>query len=184
MNEANKEFDAKMQKTVDVVKSDFASVRAGRANAAVLDKITVDYYGVPTPLNQVGGISSPDPRSLVIQPWDTKLLKDIEKAIQTSDLGINPQNDGRVIRLNFPQLTEERRKDLTKQVRKYAEAGKVAIRNIRRDAMDKFKAMKKASEITEDDRKELEKELQDLTDKRCKQIDELTEKKEAELMAV
>ncbi|EDM98170.1 ribosome recycling factor [Pseudoflavonifractor capillosus ATCC 29799] len=184
MNEANKEFDAKMQKTVDVVKSDFASVRAGRANAAVLDKITVDYYGVPTPLNQVGGISSPDPRSLVIQPWDTKLLKDIEKAIQTSDLGINPQNDGRVIRLNFPQLTEERRKDLTKQVRKYAEAGKVAIRNIRRDAMDKFKAMEKKSEITEDDRKELEKELQDLTDKRCKQIDELTEKKEAELMAV
>ena len=184
MNEANKEFDAKMQKTVDVVKSDFASVRAGRANAAVLDKITVDYYGVPTPLNQVGGISSPDPRSLVIQPWDTKLLKDIEKAIQTSDLGINPQNDGRVIRLNFPQLTEERRKDLTKQVRKYAEAGKVAIRNIRRDAMDKFKALEKKSEITEDDRKELEKELQDLTDKRCKQIDELTEKKEAELMAV
>ena len=184
MNEANKEFDAKMQKTVDVVKSDFASVRAGRANAAVLDKITVDYYGVPTPLNQVGGISSPDPRSLVIQPWDAKLLKAIEKAIQTSDLGINPQNDGRVIRLNFPQLTEERRKELTKQVRKYAEAGKVAIRNIRRDAMDKFKSMEKKSEITEDDRKELEKELQDLTDKRCKQIDELTEKKEAELMVV
>ena len=184
MNEANKEFDAKMQKTVDVVKSDFASVRAGRANAAVLDKITVDYYGVPTPLNQVGGISSPDPRSLVIQPWDAKLLKPIEKAIQTSDLGINPQNDGRVIRLNFPQLTEERRKDLTKQIRKYAEGGKVAIRNIRRDAMDKFKALEKKSEITEDDRKELEKELQDMTDKRCKQIDELTEKKEAELMAV
>ena len=184
MNEANKEFDAKMQKTVDVVKSDFASVRAGRANAAVLDKITVDYYGVPTPLNQVGGISSPDPRSLVIQPWDTKLLKAIEKAIQTSDLGINPQNDGRVIRLSFPQLTEERRKELTKQVRKYAEAGKVAIRNIRRDAMDKFKAMEKKSEITEDDRKELEKELQEMTDKRCKQIDEITEKKEAELMAV
>ena len=184
MNEANKEFDAKMQKTVDVVKSDFASVRAGRANAAVLDKITVDYYGVPTPLNQVGGISSPDPRSLVIQPWDTKLLKDIEKAIQTSDLGINPQNDGRVIRLNFPQLTEERRKDLTKQVRKYAEAGKVAIRNIRRDAMEKFKAMKKKSEITEDDLKELEEDLQKLTDKRCKEIDDLTAKKEAELMAV
>ena len=173
-----------MLKTIEAVKADFASVRAGRANAAVLDKITVDYYGVPTPLNQVGGISSPDPRSLVIQPWDAKLLKAIEKAIQTSDLGINPQNDGRVIRLNFPQLTEERRKELTKQVRKYAEAGKVAIRNIRRDAMDKFKSMEKKSEITEDDRKELEKELQDLTDKRCKQIDELTEKKEAELMAV
>jgi len=144
----------------------------------------VDYYGVPTPLNQVGGISSPDPRSLVIQPWDTKLLKDIEKAIQTSDLGINPQNDGRVIRLNFPQLTEERRKELTKQVRKYSEEGKVALRNIRRDAMDEFKKKKKASEITEDDLKELEKELQDLTDKRCKDIDELTVKKEQELMAV
>ena len=184
MNEANKEFDAKMQKTVDVVKSDFASVRAGRANAAVLDKITVDYYGVPTPLNQVGGISSPDPRSLVIQPWDAKLLKAIEKAIQTSDLGINPQNDGKVIRLAFPQLTEERRKDLTKQVRKYGEEGKVALRNIRRDAMEDFKKKKKASELTEDDLKQLEKELQDLTDKRCKDIDELTAKKEQELMAV
>ena len=184
MKEVNKEFDAKMQKTIDVVMSDFASVRAGRANAAVLDKITVDYYGAPTPLNQVAAISSPDPRSLMIQPWDGTLLKAIEKAIQTSDLGINPQNDGKVIRLAFPQLTEERRKELTKQVRKYGEAGKVAIRNIRRDAMDKFKAMEKKSEITEDDRKELEKELQDLTDKRCKQIDELTEKKEAELMAV
>ena len=184
MNEANKEFDAKMQKTVDVVKSDFASVRAGRANAAVLDKITVDYYGVPTPLNQVGGISSPDPRSLVIQPWDAKLLKAIEKAIQTSDLGINPQNDGRVIRLAFPQLTEERRKELSKQVKKYGEGGKVAIRNIRRDAMEKFKALEKKGEMTEDDRKDYEKELQDLTDKRCKEIDELTAKKEAELMAV
>ena len=184
MNEANKEFDAKMQKTVDVVKSDFASVRAGRANAAVLDKITVDYYGVPTPLNQVGSISSPDPRSLVIQPWDAKLLKPIEKAIQTSDLGINPQNDGRVIRLNFPQLTEERRKELTKQVRKYGEEGKVALRNIRRDAMEDFKKQKKNSELTEDDLKNLEKELQDLTDKRCKDIDELTAKKEKELMAV
>ena len=184
MNEANKEFDAKMQKTVDVVKSDFASVRAGRANAAVLDKITVDYYGVPTPLNQVGGISSPDPRSLVIQPWDAKLLKAIEKAIQTSDLGINPQNDGSSIRLNFPQLTEERRKELTKQVRKYAENGKVAIRNVRREAMDKLKALQKKSEITEDDCKDFEKELQDMTDKRCKELDELAAKKEKELMAV
>ena len=143
MKEVNKEFDAKMQKTIDVVMSDFASVRAGRANAAVLDKITVDYYGAPTPLNQVAAISSPDPRSLMIQPWDGTLLKAIEKAIQTSDLGINPQNDGKVIRLAFPQLTEERRKELTKQVRKYGEAGKVAIRNIRRDAMEKFKAMEK-----------------------------------------
>ena len=184
MKEVNKEFDAKMQKTIDVVMSDFASVRAGRANAAVLDKITVDYYGAPTPLNQVAAISSPDPRSLMIQPWDGTLLKAIEKAIQTSDLGINPQNDGKVIRLAFPQLTEERRKELTKQVRKYGEAGKVAIRNIRRDAMEKFKAMEKKGEMTEDDRKDYEKELQDLTDKRCKEIDELTAKKEQELMAV
>ena len=184
MNELNKPYDEKMKKTVDVVVSDFASVRAGRANAAVLDKIAVDYYGTPTPLNPVAPISSPDPRSLMIQPWDNKLLKPIEKAIQTSDLGINPQNDGRVIRLSFPQLTEERRRELTKQVRKYGEGGKVAIRNIRRDAMDKLKALEKKSEITEDDRKELEKELQDMTEKRCKQIDDLTAKKETELMAV
>ena len=138
MQEFNQEFNTKMQKTVEVVVSDFASVRAGRANAAVLDKITVDYYGTMTPIQQVASISTPDPRSLMIQPWDASLLKEIEKAIQISDLGINPQNDGKVIRLLFPQLTEERRKDLTKQVRKYAENGKVAIRNIRRDAMDKL----------------------------------------------
>ena len=184
MKEVNKEFDAKMQKTIDVVMSDFASVRAGRANAAVLDKITVEYYGTPTPLNQVAAISSPDPRSLMIQPWDATLLKAIEKAIQTSDLGINPQNDGSSIRLGFPQLTEERRKELTKQVKKYAENGKVAIRNIRRDAMDKLKAKQKKSEITEDDCKEFEKELQDMTDKRCKELDDLAAKKEKELMAV
>ena len=184
MQEFNKDFDIKMQKTIEVVMSDFASVRAGRANAAVLDKITVDYYGTPTPINQVAAISSPDPRTLTIQPWDSSLLKAIEKAIQTSDLGINPQNDGRLIRLAFPQLTEERRKELSKQVKKYAEAGKVAIRNIRRDAVDTYKAMKKKSEITEDDLKEYEKEMQDMTEKRCKQIDELSAKKEAELMAV
>lgn len=184
MQEFSQEFSTKMQKTVEVVISDFASVRAGRANAAVLDKITVDYYGTMTPIQQVASISTPDPRSLMIQPWDASLLKAIEKAIQTSELGINPQNDGKVIRLLFPQLTEERRKELTKQVRKYAENGKVAIRNIRRDAMDKLKAAEKKSEITEDDRKVSEKELQDLTDKFCKQIDELCEKKEKELMAV
>ena len=184
MNEANKEFDAKMQKTVDVVKSDFASVRAGRANAAVLDKITVDYYGVPTPLNQVGSISSPDPRSLVIQPWDAKLLKPIEKAIQTSDLGINPQNDGKALRLGFPQLTEERRKELVKQIHKYAENGKVAVRNIRRDAMEAFKKQEKKSEITEDELKQAEKDLQKLTDESCKALDDLLAKKEKELMAV
>lgn len=179
-----KAYDQKMLKTIDVVKANFAAVRAGRANAGVLDRIMVEYYGTPTPLNQVAAISSPDPRTLVIQPWDGSLLKAIEKAIQTSDLGINPQNDGRVIRLAFPQLTEERRKDLTKQVRKYGEEGKVALRNIRRDAMEDFKKMKKNSEITEDDQKNLEKEIQDLTDRRCKDIDELTSKKETELMAV
>ena len=184
MNEILKEYDVKMQKTVDVVISDFASVRAGRANAAVLDKITVDYYGSPTPINQVAAISSPDPRSLLIKPWDGSILKAIEKAIQTSDLGINPQNDGTSIRLAFPQLTEERRKELTKQVKKYAENGKVAIRNIRRDAMDKLKAKQKKSEITEVDCKEFEKELQDMTDKRCKELDDLSAKKEKELMAV
>ena len=184
MNEILKEYDVKMQKTVEVVISDFAAVRAGRANAAVLDKITVDYYGSATPINQVAAISSPDPRSLLIKPWDGSILKAIEKAIQTSDLGINPQNDATSIRLGFPQLTEERRKELTKQVKKYAENGKVAIRNIRRDAMDKLKSKQKKSEITEDDCKEYEKELQDMTDKRCKELDELASKKEKELMAV
>ena len=179
-----KVYEDKMKKSVDSVSADFASVRAGRANAAVLDRIMVDYYGSPTPIQQIASISSPDARTLLISPWDKTAVKGIEKAIQTSDLGINPQNDGRVIRLSFPQLTEERRKELTKQVRKYGEEGKVALRNIRRDAMDDFKKKKKASEITEDDQKELEKELQDLTDKRCKEVDELTAKKEQELMAV
>ena len=184
MDERIKAYETKMSKSYDSLLKDFSTIRAGRANPHVLDKITVDYYGAPTPLNQVAAISSPDPRSLMIQPWDSTLLKAIEKAIQTSDLGINPQNDGKVIRLAFPQLTEERRKELTKQVKKYGENGKVAIRNIRRDAMEKFKSMEKKSEITEDDRKDYEKELQDMTEKRCKQIDELTAKKEAELMAV
>ncbi len=184
MNELCKPYDDKMSKTIAVVKSDFASVRAGRANAAVLDRIQVEYYGTPTPIQQVASISTPDPRTLAIQPWAGSILKAIEKAIQTSDLGITPQNDGRVIRLHFPQLTEERRHELTKQVRKYGEGGKVALRNIRRDAMDAFKDKKKKSEITEDDLKDLEKELQDLPDKRCKEIDSLTAEKEKELMAV
>ena len=184
MNEMIQPYDSKMQKTIEVVVSDFAGVRAGRANAAVLDKITVEYYGTETPIHQVASISTPDPRTLVIQPWDGTLLKAVEKALLASDLGINPQNDGKVIRLIFPQLTEERRKELTKQVKKYGEGGKVAIRNIRRDAMEKFKAQKKKAEITEDDLKELEDDLQKLTDKRCKEIDDLTAKKEAELMAV
>ena len=184
MSAEMKVYEEKMLKTIEVVKANFAAVRAGRANAGVLDRITVDYYGAATPLNQVAAISSPDPRTLMIQPWDGSLLKAIEKAILTSDLGINPQNDGRVIRLAFPQLTEERRKDLTKQVRKYGEEGKVALRNIRRDAMDDIKKKTKKSELTEDDQKKLEKELQEMTDKRCKDIDDLTSKKEKELMAV
>lgn len=184
MNEFCKPYDAKMQKTIEVVKSDFASVRAGRANAAVLDRIQVEYYGTPTPIQQVASISTPDPRTLAIQPWDTSILREIERAIQSSDLGINPQNDGRVIRLSFPQLTEERRVELTKQVRKYGENGKVAIRNVRREAMEGLKDLKKKAEITEDMQKDLEKELQDMTDKRCKEIDVLTAEKEKELMAV
>lgn len=184
MSPENQIYNDKMQKTVDVVKSNFAAVRAGRANASVLDRISVEYYGTPTPLAQVAAVSATDARTLMIQPWDASLMREIEKAIQISDLGINPQNDGKVIRLAFPQLTEERRKELTKLVKKYGEDGKVAVRNIRRDAMDDFKKMKKASEITEDDQKNLEKELQDMTDKRCKEIDELTAKKEQELMAV
>ena len=179
-----KEFEERMRKSINSVAADFAAVRAGRANAPVLDRIMVDYYGTPTPIHQIASIGSPDPRTLTIQPWDAGAVKLICKAIQESDLGINPQNDGKVIRLAFPQLTEERRKELVKQIAKYAEGGKVAIRNIRRDAMDKLKALEKKSEITEDDRKELEKELQDMTEKRCKQIDDLTAKKETELMAV
>ena len=184
LKEDYKIYEGKMKKSIDSVAADFASVRAGRANASVLDRIMVDYYGSPTPIQQIAAISSPDPRALVIQPWDGSLLKAVEKAIQISDLGINPQNDGRVLRLAFPQLTEERRKELTKQVKKYGEEGKVAVRNIRRDAMDEIKKKTKKSEITEDDQKNLEKELQDLTDKRCKEIDELTAKKDKELMAV
>jgi len=179
-----KEYGRKMDKTLDVLADNFGSVRAGRANARVLDRITVEYYGSETPLNGVATISSPDARTLVIQPWDTKLLKDIQKAIQVSDLGINPQNDGRVIRLVFPQLTEERRKELTKQVKKYAEDAKVAMRNIRREGMDYVKALKKKSEITEDDQKKAEKDLQDLLDKYTKKVDEALAAKEKELMAI
>ena len=175
-------YTQKMDKTIEVLQSQFASVRAGRANASVLDRISVEYYGVETPINQVGSITSPDPRTLVIEPWDKSLLKPIEKAIQVSDLGINPQNDGRIIRLIFPQLTEERHKELTKQIKKYGEDSKVAIRNIRRDAMDVIKAMKKKSEITEDDQKAAEKDLQKVTDDYVKKVDDQCTKKEKELM--
>ena len=184
LKEQNKINEQKMKKSIDSASADFASVRAGRANASVLDRIMVDYYGSPTPIQQIAAISSPDPRALVISPWDGTALKSIEKAIQNSDLGINPQNDGKCIRLTFPQLTEERRKELVKQIHKYAENGKVAVRNIRRDAMEAFKKKEKASEITEDDLKQAEKDLQKLTDESCKKLDELLAKKEKELLAV
>ena len=177
-----KEYNRKMDKTLEVLQEQFASVRAGRANAKVLEHITVEYYGVDTPVGQVGTVSSPDARTLVIQPWDGSLLKKVEKAIQVSDLGINPQNDGRVIRLVFPMLTEERRKELTKQIKKYGEDAKVAVRNIRRDAMDYLKNAKKKSEITEDEQKKGEQDLQDLTDKYIKKVDEACAVKEKELM--
>ena len=179
-----KDYARRMDRALDHLQDEFGAVRAGRANAKVLDRITVEYYGSETPLAGVATISSPDARTLVISPWDTKLLKDIAKAIQTSDLGINPQNDGRVIRLTVPQLTEERRKELAKQVRKYAEDAKVAMRNIRRDGMDYVKKLKKNSEITEDDQKKAEKDLQTLLDKYIKKVDEALAAKEKELMAI
>ena len=179
-----KVYEDKMKKSIESVAGDFAAVRAGRANASVLNRIMVDYYGTPTPIQQVASVGSPDPRTLVITPWDASALRSIEKAILESDLGINPQNDGKCLRLGFPQLTEERRKDLVKQIHKYAEGGKVAIRNIRRDAMDNFKKQQKNSEITEDEMKLVEKDLQKLTDDSCKELDKLLENKEKELMSV
>jgi len=176
--------EGKIKKTLEVLAQEFATLRAGRASAAVLDRIQVDYYGSPTPIQQIASVSSPDPRTLIIQPWDASALKQIERAIQVSDLGINPTNDGNVIRLAFPQLTEERRRELTKTVFKYAEESKVAVRNIRRDALEKAKEQKKKSEITEDDLKIVEKDMQNLVDKACKDIDDLAKKKEKELMEV
>ena len=178
------EFESKMQKTCDALSSQLATIRAGRANAGVLAQILVDYYGVPTPIQQMASVATPDPRSLLIQPWDASTLKAIEKAILASDLGINPQNDGRMIRLVFPPLTEERRRDLVKQTKKYGEECKVAIRNIRRDAIDKFKKQQKSSEITEDDYKIAEKDLQKLTDDYIKEIDKITADTEKELTEI
>ena len=178
------EYTRRMKKTIEVLKSQFATVRAGRANAAVLDQITVEYYGTDTPINQIASIAVPDPRTITIQPWDASCLKGIEKAIQASDLGINPQNDGKLIRLLFPQLTEERRKELVKQVKKYGEDAKVAVRNIRRDAMDDFKAKKKSNELTEDDLKIAEKEMQKYTDDYIKEVDKVTAEKEKELYEI
>ena len=174
----------KMDKTINALLNEYATIRAGRANPAVLDKITVDYYGSPTPVQQMAAVSVPEPRTILISPWDKNTLRDIEKAILTSDLGLNPQNDGSTLRLNFPPLTEERRKELVKGVFKYAEDSKVAIRSIRRDAMDKIKDLKKKSEITEDDQKGAEKKLQDITDKFCKEIEGIAAKKEKESMEI
>ena len=184
MKELLKNTEEKMNKTVGVLERDYKSIRAGRANASVLDRVTVDYYGCPTPIQQMAAVSVPEPRILMIQPWDASTLKDIEKAILTSDIGINPQNDGRVIRLSFPPLTEERRKEIVKDVHKTAEESKVAVRNTRRDAIEKLKALKKNNTITEDDVADGEKTIQNLTDKYCKEIDSLAAVKEKEIMEI
>ncbi len=184
MKEKLQVYNEKMEKTIRILESDYASIRAGRANPAVLDKITVDYYGTPTPIQSLAAVSVSEARILVIQPWDKSTLKAIEKAIQVSDLGINPSNDGMVIRIVFPLLTEERRKDICKQIRKQGEDSKVAIRSIRRDANDTFKKQKKSSEISEDEQKTLEEDMQKLTDKFCKRIDEIASKKEKEILEI
>ena len=184
MKEKLQVYNEKMEKTIRILESDYASIRAGRANPAVLDKITVDYYGTPTPIQSLAAVSVSEARILVIQPWDKSTLKAIEKAIQVSDLGINPANDGMVIRIVFPPLTEERRKDICKQIRKQGEESKVAIRSIRRDANDTFKKQKKSSEISEDEQKTLEEDMQKMTDKFCKRIDEIAAKKEEEILEI
>ena len=184
MNTVINNTQEKMEKTIAALDRDYKAVRIGRATPAVLDRISVDYYGVPTPIQQMAAVSVPEPRMLQIQPWDASTLKDIEKAILQSDIGINPQNDGRIIRLVFPPLTEERRKEVVKEVRRTAEDSKVAVRNTRRDALEKLKAMKKNSEITEDDQQAGEKKIQNLTDKFCKDIDDLAADKEKEILEI
>lgn len=184
MKEQFKPIKEKMDKTINVMLADFSAIRAGRANPALLDKITVDYYGVATPVPQVGSVSVPEARTIIIQPWDASIIKEIEKAILASDLGITPNNDGKVIRLNFPPLTEERRKDIVKQVKKIAEDSKVSIRSIRRDSIESYKKAKKDGEITEDDLKNIEKEIQNLTDSSINDIDNLVKKKEAEILEI
>ncbi|MCR4672674.1 MAG: ribosome recycling factor [Lachnospiraceae bacterium] len=183
-NELIDALEVKMGKTLDSLEKDFQTIRAGRANPHILDKIRVDYYGTPTPIQQVGNISVPEARVLLIQPWEPKMVKAIEKAIQTSDIGINPNNDGKSIRLNFPELTEERRKDLSKDVRKKGEGAKVALRNIRRDGNDTVKKLLKAKEVTEDDQKDFETKLQKLTDKYIADVDKAVEAKTKEIMTV
>lgn len=178
------EIEEKMERRINGYSGELKTIRAGRANASVLDKIAIDYYGAMTPIQQVGAISSPDPRQLVIQPWDASVLKEIEKAINASEIGITPQNDGKVIRLNFPPLTEERRKELVKTVKKYTEEAKIQIRNARRDALDDYKKKKKDGDVTEDDLKEIEKDIQKLTDKYIKEIDDICAAKEKEILEV
>ena len=178
------ELDAKIEKAINYFIEDIDTVRAGRANTAVLNKISVDYYGTMSPINQVAAVSTPDPRTVAIQPWDATLIKAIEKAILASEIGINPQNDGKIIRLAFPQLTEDRRKELTKTVAKKSEDCKVVVRGIRRDEIEKFKTMKKNSEITEDDLKSIEKDIQDIIDAKIKEIDKLAENKNKEIMEI
>ena len=179
-----KVYEGKMNKTLEVLQSDYAAIRAGRANPHVLDKIKVDYYGTPTPIQQVGNISVPEARMIVIQPWEKSLLKAVEKAILTSELGINPNNDGNCIRLVFPEMTEERRKEVAKDVKKKGDGAKVAIRNIRRDANDAFKKMEKAGEMSEDDLKEATEKMQKLTDKMIEKVDKAVEEKTKEIMTV
>ena len=179
-----KNAEERMNRRIDHLNNEYSAIRAGRANPAVLDKVTVDSYGAPTPINQLAAVSVTEARTLMIQPWDVSVLTPIERAIQMSDVGINPQNDGKALRMVFPPLTEERRKDLVKDVKELAEEAKIGIRNVRRDAVDKFKAMKKNSEITEDDLKQAEKKTQDLTDKFVKEIDAIAEKKQKEIMSI
>ncbi|MBQ1991972.1 MAG: ribosome recycling factor [Clostridia bacterium] len=179
-----KKAEERMNRRIDHLNTEFAAIRAGRANPAVLDKVVVDYYGAPTPVNQLAAVSVTEARTLMIQPWDASVLTPIERAIQMSDIGINPQNDGKSLRMVFPPLTEERRKDLAKDIKELAEETKVGVRNIRRDTVDKFKTMKKNGEITEDDLKQAEKKTQELTDKFVKDIDVLTEKKQKEIMSI
>ncbi len=184
MNEKIAPFCEKMDKTISVLEENYASIRAGRANPHLLDKLKVDYYGTPTNIQGVANVSVPEARVIAIQPWESKMIKEIEKAIQASDIGINPSNDGKVIRLVFPELTEERRKDICKDIKKNAEQARVAVRNIRRDANDAIKKLGKASEISEDEEKTIEDEIQKITDKKIAEIDKLAENKEKEIMTV
>ena len=184
MKEVVKQFEEKMAKSIEVLQEDFASIRAGRANPHLLDKIKVDYYGTPTPIQQVGNISVPEARIILITPWEKSLLKELERSINQADIGINPTNDGTAIRLVFPELTEERRKDLAKDIKKKGEETKVAIRNVRRDAVDKIKKMEKASEITEDDLKDGEDQIQKITDNAIKKVDSVVDNKTKEIMTV